>query len=667
MDHIRWGIVGPGNIAHRFAEQLTHSRTGTLVAVGSRAIERAQDFATEFANADTPIRTYGSYDELYADSDVDAIYIATIHTEHVRLAIQAVEAGKHVICEKPLAVNHAGVMTLVEAARRAGVYLAEGFMYRFHPQMERLTQLISDGAIGEVQHIDSSFSFAADLPHGHRLKNPDLAGGGILDVGGYPISAARLVAGTAVGAAFADPSSLTAAGTIGDSGVDEWASASLEFASGITAHVTCGIGLAEPSSLVVYGSRGRITVRSPWLPSVEDPSFFDVQRPGEAAQHIEFEPAFSYAIQADALAQFAEQGQSPTMSWADSLGNASTLDRWRAALDLEYPFEAPTATIPTASGRTLARRHDSTMPYGTIVGIDKPVSRLILGCDNQLTLSHASAMFDDFVERGGNAFDTAYIYGGGLMERLVGQWVANRGIRDDIMIIGKGAHTPHCDPESIVRQLDESLDRLQSDHVDLYLMHRDNPAIPVGEFVDVLDEQVRVGRIRAFGGSNWSIARFEEAQAYARANNKQAFAALSDHFGLAHALDVPWAGCEHVTEPADREWLERSGTALLPWSSQARGFFARADRVNTSDADLVRCYYDDDNFERLARARSLGAELGVAPTAVALAYVLSQSFPTFPLIGPRSIEETRTSMAGLDIELTEEQVRWLDLRSDRAH
>jgi aryl-alcohol dehydrogenase-like predicted oxidoreductase len=274
-------------------------------------------------------------------------------------------------------------------------------------------------------------------------------------------------------------------------------------------------------------------------------------------------------------------------------------------------------------------------------------------------------MFDDFIERGGNAFDTAYIYGDGLMERLLGQWVANRGVRDDVVIIGKGAHTPHCDPESIVRQLGETLDRLQSDHLDLYLMHRDNPSIPVSEFVDVLDAEARAGRIRGFGGSNWTIARFEEAQAYAKAKDKQAFSALSNHFGLAHALDLPWAGCEHVTDPADREWLERTNTQLLPWSSQARGFFARADRDDTSDAELVRCYYSDGNFERLARARSLGKELGVAPTAIALAYVLAQSFPTFPLIGPRSIEETRTSMASLDIELAPDQVRWLDLRSDR--
>jgi len=104
------------------------------------------------------------------------------------------------------------------------------------------------------------------------------------------------------------------------------------------------------------------------------------------------------------------------------------------------------------------------------------------------------------------------------------------------------------------------------------------------------------------------------------------------------------------------------GRHAAAWSSQARGFFARADRADLSDDELVRCYYSEDNFERLSRARHLASELGVAPTAIALAYVLAQDFPTFPLIGPRSIDETRTSMAGLDVALSPEQVRWLDLR-----
>lgn len=662
LQHVRWGIVGPGGIAHRFAEQLPHSATGRLVAVASRDAERARAFAAEFESEPGGIRIHESYDALFADPDVDAVYISTVHTQHVRLTIQALDAGKHVVCEKPLSIDHAGAMAVVEAARRNGRYLAEAYMYRFHPQIVRLAELIADGAIGEVQHVDASFAFRADLPAEHRLMNPELAGGGILDVGGYPVSAARWVAGAAIGERFADPVSLTAKGEVGDTGVDEWATASLVFASGITAHVTCGVRLEDDNRIVVAGSKGRIVVPQPWIPSPTEPSYLELSRT-DGTETISIEPAWQYALQADAVAEYAAQGQSPNIGWADSLGNARVLDQWRAAVGLEYPFEAATANIPPASGHAPRRRADATMRYGRIPGLEKDVSRLVMGVDNQTTLGHASAMFDDFVERGGNAFDTAYIYGGGSMERLLGQWVANRGLRDDVVIIGKGAHTPHCDPESIVRQLDETLERLQTDHLDLYLMHRDNEQIPVGEFVDVLDEQTRAGRIRAFGGSNWSIQRYEEALAYADANGKQRFSALSDHFGLAHALDVPWAGCRHVTDVDDREWLERTGTTLLPWSSQARGFFARADRADTSDAELVRCYYSDDNFERLARARQLAAELGVAPTAIALAYVLAQTFPTFPLFGPRSIEETRTSMAGLDVTLTDEQVRWLDLRA----
>jgi predicted dehydrogenase/aryl-alcohol dehydrogenase-like predicted oxidoreductase len=663
LQQVRWGIAGPGGIARRFAEQLPHSRTGELVALASRSPQRGRAFAAEFENRPGGIRVHDSYEALFADPDVDAVYIATLHIDHVRLSIQALEAGKHVISEKPMSVDHAGAMAVIEAARRSGRYFAEGFMYRFHPQTARLARLVADGVIGDVQHIDASFAFRADVPATHRLADPDLAGGGILDVGGYPVSVARLVAGVATGERFANPVSLSAKGTIGATGVDDWASASLVFGSGITAHVTSGVRVEDENRVVVTGSRGRIMVPQPWLPSTTEPGFIEVRTTDAAPERIRIEPAYQYALEADAVADFAAEGQSPNMGWADSLGNAAVLDQWRAAIGLEYPFERASANIPPANGRAPRRRADASMRYGRIPGLDKDVSRLVMGVDNQRTLGHASAMFDDFLERGGNAFDTAYIYGGGLMERLLGQWIANRGLRDDLVIIGKGAHTPHCDPESIVRQLDESLERLQTDHVDVYLMHRDNEQIPVGEFVDVLDEQARAGRIRAFGGSNWSIPRYQEALDYADAHGRQRFAVLSDHFGLAHALDVPWAGCRYVTEDDDRAWLERTGTTLLPWSSQARGFFAKADREDTSDAELVRCYYSDDNFERLARARSLADGMGVAPTAVALAYVLAQEFPTFPLFGPRSIEETRTSMAGLDVTLTREQVRWLDLRA----
>ena len=163
------------------------------------------------------------------------------------------------------------------------------------------------------------------------------------------------------------------------------------------------------------------------------------------------------------------------MSLADSLGNAKVLDTWREQIGLRYPFEAEDSDLPTVSGLPLQVRADAAMPYGKIDGLDLPVSRLVMGCDNQPTLAHASAMFDHFFAAGGNAFDTGYIYGGGLQERLLGRWIANRGVRDQVAILVKGAHTPHCDPESITSQLTESLDRLGTDYADLYLMHRDNP------------------------------------------------------------------------------------------------------------------------------------------------------------------------------------------------
>lgn len=196
------------------------------------------------------------------------------------------------------------------------------------------------------------------------------------------------------------------------------------------------------------------------------------------------------------------------------------------------------------------------------------------------------------------------------------------------------------------------------------MMHRDNPEIPVGEFVDVMDEHLRAGRIRAYGGSNWTPARVDEANEYARANGRTGFTILSNHFGLAEALDVPWAGCVHATDAESKAWLEERGIALLPWSSQARGFFTgRAHPEDLSDPELVRCYYSEENFERLARAEQLGAERGVPATAIALAFVLHQRFPTFALFGPRSIAEMRSSTLGLGVELSEQEMAWLDLKS----
>jgi aryl-alcohol dehydrogenase-like predicted oxidoreductase len=270
-------------------------------------------------------------------------------------------------------------------------------------------------------------------------------------------------------------------------------------------------------------------------------------------------------------------------------------------------------------------------------------------------------MFDDFFARGGNTFDTAFVYGGGYHEELFGQWLQSRGVRDDVVIISKGAHTPYCNPIDITTQMRMSFKRLQIDHADIYIMHRDNPEIPVGEFIDVLNEHVRAGRIRIFGGSNWSLARVEEANDWAKRNGKQGFSVVSNNFSLAEMVDPVWRGCIHSSDAQSRAWFTKHQIPLLSWSSQARGFFleGRAAPEKRDDEELVRCWYSDKNFARLDRANELARQKNVAPINISAAYVLSQPFPTFALIGPRALTETRPRLPALDYNLTDHVVKYL--------
>ena len=180
----------------------------------------------------------------------------------------------------------------------------------------------------------------------------------------------------------------------------------------------------------------------------------------------------------------------------------------------------------------------------------------------------------------------------------------------------------------------------------------------------MLNRQRDAGRIGAFGGSNWTRERMEEANEYAGRKGLAGFTALSNNFSLARMVEPPWEGCLASSDGDSRRWLQERRMALFPWSSQARGFFAdgRADPADRSDPDLARCWYSGANFQRLERARSMARERGVTATAVCLAYVLHQAFPCFPVIGPLSPSETRSSLAALDVRLTPEELRWLDLR-----
>ena len=660
---IRWGIIGPGTIARTFADGIAHSKTGKLVAIASRNPGKP-GLGDGFPGA----RIIAGYEALLADPDVDAVYIATPHTGHAEWAIKAVRAGKHVLVEKPIALTAYDADAVFHEARKAGVFAGEAYMYRLHPQTAKLVELIKSGVIGDVRIIRTSFGFnMGGFKPEHRLFANDAAGGGILDVGGYPVSMARLIAGAVSGKPFLEPEKVSGVAHLGQSGVDEWASAVLKFPNGIVAEVSCSIMAQQDNVLRIIGSEGRIEVENFWFASGHKGGVGKIEIiKGADRQLVEVrEDGWLYAFEVDAAGEAIRAGRTeftyPGMGWADSLGNLRTMDQWRQSVGLEYGVETASKRVRNISGAAVVA--GNSVPKRTIPGVFKPASVVALGFEFFPNFASASLTLDTFYEAGGNLFDTAYVYGGGKTEAIFGDWHTSRNVpREEIVVIGKGAHSPLCYPDMIAKQLDQSLDRLKTDYVDIYFMHRDNTNVPVGEFVDAMDAEVKRGRIGSiFGGSNWTRERMDEAADYARKNGKAAPAALSNNFSLAEMLDPIWAGCVAASDDAWKEWQRERQIPNFAWSSQGRGFFTeRAGRDKRDDEEIVRVWYSDRNFQRRDRAIELARELGRDPIHIALAYVIAQPFPVIPLIGPRTIAELEDSLSALDIKLTLEQVRYLE-------
>lgn len=662
MKQLRWGILGTGAIAHAFAHGLTQTTSGILVAVGSRTTESANRFGEEYS---VP-RRHGSYADLIADAEVDAVYISLPNPLHAEWAVRAAEAGRHVLCEKPVALNHGQAMAMVEAARENGVLFMEAFMYRCHPQTARLVELVRGGAIGEVRMIRAAFGFGGGTSFDPeaRLFSPALGGGGIMDVGCYPVSISRLIAGAATGRSFADPVSVSGGGHRGETGVDEWAAAVLEFDGGIVAQVATAVRAPLSNTVEISGSDGRITMPNPWVANRKEaePGRITITVRGETTEDEVPADRTSFAFEADAFCEAVATGARevayPAMSPEDTLGNIATLDRWREAVGVVFPAETNEGSRPVRG--KLARRETAKMEYGQIAGLSKPVSKFIFGCDNQLTFPHGASVWDDWYERGGNAFDTSWVYGGGRQEILLGQWIASRGVRDEVVVTVKGAHTPRCLPDLLLEDFATSLERLQFDFADIYVMHRDNQEVPIGEFVDALNGLIGKGLIRgALGGSNWSIERFEAFNRYARENGKQGMVILNNNLSLARMVKPVWKGCVHVSDTASRRWLEETDTANFSWSSQARGYFLpEAERLKLGQSNF-ECWDSPDNRARRDRAEELAKKKGCTPINIAAAYVLRQPFPSYALVGPRVIHETATTLPALDIELSREEIEWL--------
>ena len=300
------------------------------------------------------------------------------------------------------------------------------------------------------------------------------------------------------------------------------------------------------------------------------------------------------------------------------------------------------------------------MRYARFAALGRDLSRLVLGTARfaKAPLDTSTRLFDDWVEAGGNAIDMGRQYGNA--EAIVGGWLRARGRRDDVVIVTKGGHydletgRQRITPEDITADLEESLVQLGIDAIDLYLLHRDDPSKPVGPILDTLNEHLRAGKIRAFGGSNWTQARFDEARAYAEANGLETFACSSPQLSLAVPSEPPWPGCVSIHEPAALAWYARTQLPVFSWSSQAAGFFAG---VNT---DLTRVYRTEENAARLRRARELAERKGCSATQLALAWTTNQPFPTYAIVGPADADEIHESVVALDVELTSGEARWLD-------
>ena len=335
---LNWGILTTGWIARKFVTDLLQSKTGRFTAVGARNLADAQKFAADFGGA----RAHGSYEALLADPEVEAVYIGTPHPWHAEWAIKAAAAGKHVLSEKPLTLRLADTERVLAAAKQHDVLLMEAYMYRFHPQTKRVVELVRSGAIGEVQLIRASFNVLMDFNPEHRMFKKALGGGTILDLGCYPVTYSRHIAGAVHGKDFVEPLEFHGTGRVRpEVGTDDFATAVAKFPGDILAELSCGATVINDNSVQIHGTAGWIDVPQPFVPGLlgQDEKIIVHERGGGVEEIVIRSPGMGlYAYEADAFAEALAGGarEVPLATHADTLGTARLLDRWLADVGVKY-------------------------------------------------------------------------------------------------------------------------------------------------------------------------------------------------------------------------------------------------------------------------------------------------------------------------------------------
>lgn len=325
MSDFKWGILGPGGIAKAFAEDLKFLEGHSIAAVGSRSLSNAQSFADTYGGS-----AYGSYEDLVADSQVDAIYVATPHPAHKDNAILALNAGKPVLCEKPFSVNAIEAQSMVDAATKNNVALMEAMWARFLPHYAKVREIISSGVLGKIHtiHADHGQRLAdRNIP---RLVEPELAGGALLDLGIYPVSFAHMILG--------NPTSVTSSAVLTDKGVDAQTSMIFDYTDGAQAVLHTTMIQQTPCRAVVAGLNGWLEIdRTFYNPA----SMRVILNDGTVTEYPNTYQGHGLREQAEVFKQLVLSGekQSTILNWKDTIDIMKTLDLVRAQIGLKYPFE----------------------------------------------------------------------------------------------------------------------------------------------------------------------------------------------------------------------------------------------------------------------------------------------------------------------------------------
>lgn len=323
---MNWGIIGLGNIARAFTEDLMLIDNNQPYAVASRTQEKADAFGAKFLAT----KAYDSYATLFQDEQVDIVYIATPHDSHVSLAIEAMNAGKHVLCEKPLAVNAKQVQQMIEAAQANDVFLMEAFWSRFNPSIEAAFRQIQQGELGEVNYINADFTFYRDDPDTSRMLSMDLAGGSLLDMGVYPVFLAYLILGK--------PEKIHAISRKHKTGADLQTAALFEYPDAI-ANLMSGFQSQSDMIARICGTKGSIFINPIWH-ETQSYTFLD-NRVGTEVNHMYPTKGKGFTYEIEECIKCIEAGlkQSPKWSWQNSLDLITLTDEIRNQIGLHYPFE----------------------------------------------------------------------------------------------------------------------------------------------------------------------------------------------------------------------------------------------------------------------------------------------------------------------------------------